>query len=70
MLQADSVRVGWDPKKKRWHVDIQVGEEVIKRPCRDGGVDTSEDALREMAVRTARDEGYDLDAARVVVARG
>ena len=69
MLQAHSAKVQWDAGKKRWHIDIQVGAEVIKRPCPKSPPETAEDALRSMAVQTARDEGYDLDAATVAVVR-
>jgi hypothetical protein len=69
MLRADSARVQWDPDKKRWHVDIQIGAEVIKRPCPKGVPGGDEEALRAMAVATAKDEGYDLDAAQVAIQR-
>lgn len=69
MLRADSARVQWDPGKKRWHIDIQVGAEVIKRPCPKSAAETGEDALRSLAVQTATDEGYVLEAARVEIVR-
>jgi hypothetical protein len=69
MLRADSAKVQWDAGKKRWHVDIQVGAEVIKRPCPKSPPETAEDALRSLAVATARDEGYELDSASVAIVR-
>jgi hypothetical protein len=69
MLRANSAKVQWDAGKKRWHVTIQVGAEVIKRPCPKSPPETGEDTLRSLAVQTAKDEGYDLDAASVAVVR-
>ncbi|MCL5743146.1 MAG: hypothetical protein M1541_04335, partial [Acidobacteria bacterium] len=49
----------------------QVGEEVIKRaaPGRVPGADAGDEALRTLAVETARSDGYDLPASAVVIAR-
>jgi hypothetical protein len=69
MLRADSAKVRWDSGKKRWHVDIQVGAEVIKRHCPKNVPEGNEEALRSLAVETARDEGYDLDSAAVAIVR-
>ena len=69
MLRADNAKVQWDSAKKQWHVDIQVGAEVIKRPllrCLEATVD---EALRSRAVEIAEDDGYELDAARVSIVR-
>ena len=65
MIKADRAKVSWDPGKKRWTVRIQIGEEVIKRPCQKASQGIGEDALRLMAVETAKDDGYDLDPASV-----
>jgi hypothetical protein len=65
MLQADSVKVEWNSSKKRWEVRILVGEEVIKRPIDQHLTDTSEAALKELAVATARDEGYEVSPEHV-----
>ena len=32
LVRASSANVDWSPKDKKWHVHIQVGAEVIKRP--------------------------------------
>ncbi len=69
MIRADSAKVQWDAGKKRWHVVIQVGAEVIKRPFPKSGPQTGEEALRSLAVGTARDEGYELDMANVAIVR-
>jgi hypothetical protein len=69
MLQANQATVTWDPKKKHWHVTIEVGAEAIKRWSDTDGPEAGDDALRAMAVRTASDEGYALEAQRVSVVR-
>jgi hypothetical protein len=68
MLNADQARVEWTPEKKQWHVVIQVGAEVIKRWVKNPQ-NSGDDALRSLAVETAKDEGYELEASRVSVVR-
>ena len=68
MMRADKAKVQWNPDKKKWHVVIEVGAEVIKRWA-DRPKDAAEEALRTAAVETAKDEGYDLEAANVLVER-
>jgi hypothetical protein len=67
MIKANDAKVEWNPDKKRWQVVIHVGAEVIRRQCDKTPRDTAEPALRELAIATAKDEGYDLDPARVSV---
>jgi hypothetical protein len=69
MLQANQARVEWDSEKKHWHVTIEVGAEWIKRWNTTNGHEADDDALRAIAVETARDEGYQLEAQRVSIAR-
>lgn len=69
MLKAEKATVNWDPAKKQWHVRVQIGEEVIKRALSKTPHDASEDVLRSRAVETAKDEGYDVDAAQVAITR-
>jgi hypothetical protein len=69
MLKAEKTTVNWDPAKKQWHVRIQIGEEVIKRTLEKTPENTSENDLRSKAVDTAKDEGYEVDAAQVVIQR-
>jgi hypothetical protein len=69
MLRADNAKMQWDSVKKRWHVEIQVGAEVIKRPVLKCLEAIADDALRGRAVEIAKDEGYELDAARVSIVR-
>ena len=69
MLKAEKATVNWDPAKKQWHVRVQIGEEVIKRALAKTPQDASEDTLRSRAVATAKDEGYEVDAAQVAIQR-
>jgi hypothetical protein len=69
MLHADSAKLHRDSGKKRWHVDIQIGAEVIKRPLLKCLEATTDQALRSGAVEIAKDEGYELDAERVSILR-
>ena len=68
MSKAVEAKVHWSPDKKKWQVVIQVGEEVIKRWA-DAPQESADEALRALAVQTAKDEGYDLEAARIPVER-
>jgi hypothetical protein len=69
MMKAEKTTVNWDSAKKEWHVRIQIGEEVMKRALSKTPQDASEDVLRSKAVETAKDEGYDVDAAQVAIQR-
>jgi hypothetical protein len=69
MLKAEKASVNWDAGKKEWHVRVQIGEEVIKRALSKTPRDASEEVLRSRAVETAKDEGYDVDAAQVAIQR-
>lgn len=67
MDRANSANVEWNAARKRWEVHIHVGAEVVKRPIAKDAEDAGEEALKEQAVATARDEGYELDPANVTV---
>jgi hypothetical protein len=69
MIQATKATVDWDPNKKQWHVRVQIGEEVIKRPLPKTAQDANEDSLRSQAVATAKDEGYAVDPSAVEIVR-
>ena len=69
MLKAEKATVNWDPAKKQWHVRVQIGEEVIKRALSKTPQDATEDILRSRAVETAKDEGYEVDAAKIAIQR-
>ena len=60
MMRAHSAEVFWEPSRKSWIVRIQAGEEAIRRACKDAKRDTTDDALRSLAIQTAQDEGYEL----------
>jgi hypothetical protein len=68
MTRADQAKVEWSSDKSQWHVVITVGAEVIKRWIPKQPHDAGADALKSIAVQTARDEGYELDAAHVSIA--
>jgi hypothetical protein len=68
-LKANNARVEWDPQKKRWEVHIHVGAEVIKRPVTGHALEAGDDAVRQQAVATANDEGYELDPQTVGIVR-
>jgi hypothetical protein len=71
MMKADKASVIWDPDKKVWRVRIQMGEEVIKRPCSGRKIsrDATDDALRTVAIETARADGYEVEASAVAIER-
>jgi hypothetical protein len=68
MIKATDAQVEWNAAKKHWQVVIHVGAEVIRRTCDKTPREASEPVLRELAIVTARDEGYELDPARISVA--
>lgn len=67
MVRADNAKVEWNAEKKRWEVHIQVGAEVVKRAIPKPIAESGEQALKEQAICTARDEGYDLDPATIAI---
>ena len=69
LVRANSATVDWSAKDKKWHVQIQVGAEVIKRPLEDSPQDAGDEALRAAAVETAKNEGYEVAPDQVMVTR-
>jgi hypothetical protein len=69
MMRANEAKVEWKTDKKQWQVVIQVGAEVIRRPCPKNPKDAADADLRSVAIETARDEGYDIDADHVSIVR-
>ena len=67
MVRANSAKVEFNTGKKRWEVHISVGAEVVKRPIAKPVGESGKEVLRQEAVQTAKDEGYDLDPANVAV---
>jgi hypothetical protein len=68
IMQADRVEVSWEPKKSKWLVRIESGEEVIRRYC-DLPQNADEGALRSAAQQTVQDEGYQLDGGNIAIQR-
>jgi hypothetical protein len=64
-MKADRVEVSRDDSGKQWLIRIQVGEEVIRRHAPEPK-DATQDALRNVAVRIANEEGYEFDPSAVV----
>ncbi len=64
-MKADRVEVSRDEQAKRWLIRIQVGEEIIRRPCQESE-NADKDTLRNAAIKIAADEGYEVDPANVV----
>jgi hypothetical protein len=69
MTQTGSAKVEWNPEKKHWQVLIQAGEEVIRRQCAKTPAGADDSELQTLAIETARDEGYTLDAGQVSIVR-
>ena len=67
-MQADRVEVIWDGTKSKWAVRIQAGEEVIRRYC-DLPKNADDAALRQSALKTLADEGYEANGAGITVQR-
>jgi hypothetical protein len=67
-MRADRVEMSWDAAKSKWLARLQSGEEVIRRHC-SLPRNADDAALRASAATTAKDEGYELDAANVVILR-
>jgi hypothetical protein len=67
-MRADSVEVTWDEKGHSWLVRIKIGDEVIRRHCKEGK-DADEQKLRGLAENTVRDEGYEIDPANVTIVK-
>jgi hypothetical protein len=67
-MRADRVELSWDNGKSDWLVRIESGEEVIRRHCKESK-NADETKLRAAALATAKDEGYEADAAQVSVKR-
>jgi hypothetical protein len=65
-MKADRVEISHDEQGKGWLVRIRVGEEVIRRHCRESK-DADEATLRSAALKTVSDEGYTVDPADIVL---
>jgi hypothetical protein len=69
MIQAADAKVEWNAEKKHWQVVIHIGAEVIRRQCARTPREAGDEELRQLAVQTAKDEGYELDTGHVSIAK-
>jgi hypothetical protein len=65
-MRADRVEVSWDAKNANWSIRIEAGEEVIRRHS-DLPKSADESNLRVTVAQMVRDEGYEVDAAQLVI---
>jgi hypothetical protein len=66
-MKADRVEVSRDEQGNRWLIRVRVGEEVIRRHCKEPQ-NANEDTLRNAAIKIATDEGYTIDPSNVIFA--
>lgn len=64
-MNADRVEVTRDEQANKWLIRIQVGEEIIRRHTHEPR-EADENTLREAALKTVADEGYDIDPLNIV----
>jgi hypothetical protein len=69
MIRASEAKVEWNAAKHQWQVIIQVGAEVIRRPCPKNPQDAADADLRAVAVSTAHDEGYEVEPGDISIVR-
>lgn len=67
-MKADQIEVSWDTSKSKWLVRIQAGEEVIRRYC-DLPKNADETSIRQSALKTLTDEGYEADGTGINIRR-
>jgi hypothetical protein len=67
-MKADQVEVSWDTQKSKWAVRIQAGEEVVRRFC-DLPKNADDTLLRQSALKTVSDEGYEVDGPGINIRR-
>ena len=64
-MKADRVEITRDEEHKNWLVRIWVGDEVIRRHCHEPA-NADRATLSNAAVKTANDEGYEIDPLNVM----
>lgn len=67
--RAEAVWHDQDKKHKGWNVHLYIGEEVIKYPHPELDRGTGDAELVSLAVKDAKDDGYELNPASVTVTR-
>ena len=65
MQHADGAKIEWNSSKKQWEVRVLVGAETIKRPIPKKVAEGGEAALKQQALDTAREEGYELEPEQI-----
>jgi hypothetical protein len=65
-LRADRIEVSRDKQQHNWLLRIWIGDEVIRRHCNDPE-NADAEVLRASAIKTANDEGYEIDPSNVVL---
>ncbi len=65
MMNADRVEVSRDEQSNTWLIRIQIGDEVIRRTCHESR-DAGEATLRDAALKTVEDEGYQIDPLNIL----
>jgi len=67
-MQVDSAELSWDHDSRKWLLRIKIGEEVIRRKC-SATREAGDAELTAIAVQSARDDGYELDPAKIAIVR-
>jgi hypothetical protein len=67
-MRADRAEVSWDAAKSKWLVRIVSGDEVMRRHSA-LSKDATEAQLRSAAEQAVRDDGYEVDPAKVTIVR-
>jgi hypothetical protein len=65
-MKADRVEVSYDEHANKWLIRIQIGDEVILRTCHESK-DVDEETLRDAALKTVEDEGYETDPLNILL---
>ena len=66
-MRADRVEISRDERGDKWLIRIQIGDEVIRRCCHESK-DADEEMLRDAALKTIEDEGYEIDPLNILFA--
>jgi hypothetical protein len=67
-MRADFAEMSWDTSKGKWLLRMGIGDEVIRRHCKNAQ-DANESDLRAVAEKTVVDEGYEIDSAKITIVR-
>jgi hypothetical protein len=67
-MRADFAEMSWDKSSGKWLLRIGIGDEVIRRHCKNA-VSADDEELRAVAEKTVLDEGYQFDLANIKIVR-